>query len=77
MVALGDLGVTVLPASAAGLENYAPGFPHNKAIHKARAITNCSRGMEKAISRMEAIKWLIDVIRKQVGPELNARHQAA
>ena len=34
MVASG-LGVTVLPASAAGLENYAPGFPHNKAIHKA------------------------------------------
>jgi LysR family hydrogen peroxide-inducible transcriptional activator len=31
----------------------------------------------KQFPRMEAIELLIDVIRKQVGPELNARHQAA
>ena len=76
MVASG-LGVTVLPASAAGLENYAPGFLTTKPFTKPEPSRIVAVAWRKQFPRTEAIKLLIDVIRKQVGPELNARHQAA
>ena len=76
MVASG-LGVTVLPASAAGLENYAPGFLTTKPFTKPEPSRIVAVAWRKQFPRMEAIELLIDVIRKQVGPELNARHQAA
>ena len=76
MVASG-LGVTVLPASAAGLENYAPGFLTTKPFTKPQPSRIVAVAWRKQFPRMEAIELLIDVIRKQVGPELNARHQAA
>ena len=76
MVASG-LGVTVLPASAAGLENYAPGFLTTKPFTKPEPSRIVAVAWRKQFPRTEAIELLIDVIRKQVGPELNARHQAA
>ncbi len=76
MVASG-LGVTVLPASAAGLENYAPGFLITKPFAKPEPSRMVAVAWRKQFPRMEAIELLVDVIRKQVGPELNARHQAA
>lgn len=76
MVASG-LGVTVLPASAAGLENYAPGFLTTKPFTKPEPSRMVAVAWRKQFPRMEAIELLVDVIRKQVGPELNARHQAA
>ena len=76
MVASG-LGVTVLPASAAGLENYAPGFLTTKPFTKPQPSRIVAVAWRKQFPRTEAIELLIDVIRKQVGPELNARHQAA
>ena len=50
MVASG-LGVTVLPASAAGLRKLRTWLSDDKALHKARTITNCSRGMEEAVPK--------------------------
>ena len=76
MVASG-LGVTVLPASAAGLENYAPGFLTTKPFTKPEPSRIVAVAWRRQFPRTEAIELLIDVIRKQVGPELNARHQAA
>ena len=76
MVASG-LGVTVLPASAAGLENYAPGFLTTKPFTKPEPSRIVAVAWRKQFPRTDAIELLIDVIRKQVGPELNARHQAA
>ena len=76
MVASG-LGVTVLPASAAGLENYAPGYLTTKPFTKPEPSRVVAVAWRKQFPRMEAIELLIDVIRKQVGPELNAGHQAA
>ena len=76
MVASG-LGVTVLPASAAGLENYAPGYLKTKPFSKPEPSRTVAIAWRKQFPRTEAIDLLIDVIRKQVGPQLNAKHQAA
>ena len=76
MVASG-LGVTVLPASAAGLENYAPGYLKTKPFSKPEPSRTVVIAWRKQFPRTEAIDLLIDVIRKQVGPQLNAKHQAA
>ena len=76
MVASG-LGVTVLPASAAGLENYAPGYLKTKPFTKPEPSRTVAIAWRKQFPRTEAIDLLIDVIRKQVGPQLNAKHQAA
>ena len=76
MVASG-LGVTVLPASAAGLENYAPGYLATRPFSKPEPSRTVAIAWRKQFPRTEAIDLLIDVIRKQVGPQLNAKHQAA
>ena len=76
MVASG-LGVTVLPASAAGLENYAPGYLTTKPFTKPEPSRIVAVAWRKQFPRTEAIELLINVIRKQVGPELNGRYQAA
>jgi len=76
MVASG-LGVTVLPASAAGLENYAPGYLATRPFSKPEPSRTVAVAWRKQFPRTEAIDLLIDVIRKQVGPQLNAKHQAA
>lgn len=76
MVASG-LGVTVLPASAAGLKNYAPGYLTTKPFTKPEPSRVVALAWRKQFPRMEAIELLINVIRKQVGPELNARHHAS
>ena len=75
MVASG-LGVTVLPASAAGLENYAPGYLMTKPFAKPEPSRTVAIAWRKQFPRTEAIDLLIEVIRKQVGPQLNAKHQA-
>ena len=76
MVASG-LGVTVLPASAAGLENYAPGYLATRPFSKPEPSRTVAVAWRRQFPRTEAIDLLIDVIRKQVGPQLNAKHQAA
>ena len=76
MVASG-LGVTVLPASAAGLENYAPGYLATRPFSKPEPSRTVAIAWRRQFPRTEAIDLLIDVIRKQVGPQLNAKHQAA
>ena len=74
MVASG-LGVTVLPSSAAGLKNYAPGYLTTKPFTMPEPSRIVAVAWRKQFPRMEAIELLIDVIRKQVGPEINARQQ--
>lgn len=76
MVASG-LGVTVLPASAAGLENYAPGYLTTKPFTEPEPSRIVAVAWRRQFPRMEAIELLIDIITKQIGPELNGRHQAA
>lgn len=72
MVASG-LGVTILPASAAGLQTYAPGY--------LKALRFCDPAPSRTVAiawreqfpRTEAIDLLIEVISTQVGPQINAR----
>ena len=60
MVASG-LGVTVLPASAAGLENYAPGYLKTKPFSKPEPSRTVAIAWRKQFPRTEAIDLLIDV----------------
>ncbi len=76
MVASG-LGLTVLPASAAGLENYAPGYLVTRPFTQPEPSRTVALAWRKQFPRMEAIDLLIDVISKQVGPQINAHHQSA
>ena len=76
MVASG-LGVTVLPASAAGTKSYAPGYLITKPFTQPEPSRTVAIAWRKQFPRTEAIDLLVDVIRTQVGPQLNAKHQAA
>jgi len=76
MVASG-LGVTVLPASAAGTKSYAPGYLITKPFSQPEPSRTVAIAWRKQFPRTEAIDLLVDVIRTQVGPQLNAKHQAA
>jgi LysR family hydrogen peroxide-inducible transcriptional activator len=76
MVASG-LGLTVLPASAAGLENYAPGYLVTRPFTQPEPSRTVALAWRRQFPRMEAIDLLIDVISKQVGPQINAHHKSA
>ena len=76
MVASG-LGVTVLPASAAGTKSYAPGYLITKPFTQPEPSRTVAIAWRKQFPRTEAIDLLVDVIRTQVGPQLNAKYQAA
>ncbi|MDB4021758.1 LysR substrate-binding domain-containing protein [Litorivicinus sp.] len=73
MVASG-LGMTVLPASAAGLENYAPGYLTTRPFTKPEPSRTVALAWRKKFPRKEAIDLLIDVISKQVSPKINAEY---
>jgi LysR family hydrogen peroxide-inducible transcriptional activator len=75
MVASG-LGVTVLPASAAGTKSYAPGYLITKPFTQPEPSRTVAIAWRKQFPRTEAIDLLVDVIRTQVGPQLNAKHPA-
>lgn len=76
MVASG-LGVTVLPASAAGTQSYAAGHLITKPFTQPEPSRTVAIAWRKQFPRTEAIDLLVDIIRTQVGPQLNAKHQAA
>ena len=76
MVASG-LGVTVLPASAAGLKTYAPGYLSTKPFSDPQPSRSVAIAWRKQFPRTEAIDLLIDVISNKVGAQVNARHQSA
>lgn len=76
MVASG-LGITVLPASAAGLESYAPGYLTTRPFTEPTPSRTVALAWRKQFQRMEAIDLLIQIIRDQVGPALNVTHEAA
>lgn len=76
MVASG-LGVTVLPASAAGTKSYAPGYLITKPFTQPEPSRTVAIAWRKQFPRTEAIDLLVNIIRTQVSPQLNAKHQAA
>ena len=76
MVASG-LGVTVLPASAAGLKTYAAGYLITKPFSDPEPSRSVAIAWRKQFPRTEAIDLLINVISKQIGAQINARHQTA
>lgn len=76
MVASG-LGVTVLPASASGLQNYAPGYLTTRPFTKPEPSRTVALVWRKQFPRKDAIRLLIDVIKNQVAPSLHGRSQGA
>ena len=75
MVASG-LGVTVLPASAAGLKSYAPGYLSTKPFADPEPSRSVAIAWRKQFPRVEAIDLLINVISKKIGAQIHGRHQA-
>lgn len=71
MVASG-LGVTVLPASASGLENYAPGYLTTRPFTDPVPSRTVGIAWRRQFPRTDAIELLIRVISEQVAPRLHA-----
>lgn len=70
MVASG-LGITVLPSSAAGIHNYAPGYLATRRFCAPEPSRQVAIAWRKQYPRQDAIDLLIDTITRQIGPKIN------